>query len=146
MTEIENMKELEVGGRWIEHWNGSPPQKGWWIASIDAHQTKELLFFIGTTEQDCIKTESLVRLHNAALLTSLASKGAEIERLKADLAKEEGAHSITVDQRDAAENCIGDVYFEITGRAPEWSNQFGYDDAFDEISARAEAAELLAIG
>ena len=73
--------------------------------------------------------------------TSLASKDAEIERLKADLAREEGAHSITVDQRDAAENCIGDIYFEITGRAPEWSNQFGYDDAFEEISVRAEAAE-----
>ena len=56
-------------------------------------------------------------------------------RLRSDLNNEEQMHCATIDQRDAAEDCIGDIYAMFTGRAPEWSNLFGYSDAVEELAA-----------
>ncbi len=39
----------------------------------------------------------------------------------------------TIDQRDAAEDAISEVYNLVIGRAPEWSNLFGYSDAVAQI-------------
>lgn len=38
-----------------------------------------------------------------------------------------------IDQRDMAEDFIGEVYREITGESPQWSNAFGYAEAREEI-------------
>ena len=39
----------------------------------------------------------------------------------------------TVDQRDAAEEAVSEIYFRLLGRSPEWSNLFGFPQAIEEI-------------
>ncbi len=43
--------------------------------------------------------------------------------------------SVAVDERDAAEEAMAQAYYIVTGRSPEWSNQFGYEQALLEIAA-----------
>lgn len=38
-----------------------------------------------------------------------------------------------IDERDEAEEQISQIYYLITGKSPEWSNNFGFKDAEDEI-------------
>jgi len=50
-----------------------------------------------------------------------------------DLEREERAHGVTIDQRDAAESALSEAYLIVTGQPPEWSNRFGYREALDDI-------------
>ena len=45
-----------------------------------------------------------------------------------------------IDERDRAEESLSQAYYIVTGRSPEWSNQFGHDQALIEI---AETVKLL---
>ncbi len=45
-----------------------------------------------------------------------------------------------IDERDEAEEWIGRIYFMMIGHSPEWSNNFGYEEAFEEIK---DAKQLL---
>jgi len=45
-----------------------------------------------------------------------------------------------IDQRDAAEECVSNIYFKVTGRSPEWSNNFGFAEALSDIE---DAVNLL---
>jgi hypothetical protein len=45
-----------------------------------------------------------------------------------------------VSERDAAEEFASHIYFIATGRSPEWSNTFGFEQAAQEIE---EAINLL---
>lgn len=38
-----------------------------------------------------------------------------------------------IDERDAAEDALGQAYYLATGRSPEWSNKFGHKEALAEI-------------
>lgn len=38
-----------------------------------------------------------------------------------------------IEERDNAEEAISQAYYIVTGRSPEWSNQFGYPEALEEI-------------
>lgn len=57
------------------------------------------------------------------------------ERARADAQIEQ-----LVDERDAAEETVSQIYFLVTGRSPEWSNEFGHEQATEEI---VEATTLL---
>lgn len=46
----------------------------------------------------------------------------------------------TIDERDRAEQALSQAYYLVTGNSPEWSNQFGHDQALLEI---AECVRLL---
>lgn len=39
-------------------------------------------------------------------------------------------------ERDDAEEALNRAYRLVTGRSPEWSNNFGYEDAINEINER----------
>jgi hypothetical protein len=39
-----------------------------------------------------------------------------------------------IQQRDLAEDALGEVYAAVVGESPEWSNCFGYSDAINEIA------------
>lgn len=56
-----------------------------------------------------------------------------VAKLEAELAREDRSHSETIDQRDAAESALSEAYLIVTGRAPKWSNLFGYREALDDI-------------
>jgi hypothetical protein len=64
---------------------------------------------------------------------SVTAVAAENSSVAEYLAQEERAHLQTIDQRDRAEEALSQAYFLITGRSPEWSNLFGYDEALEEI-------------
>jgi hypothetical protein len=57
----------------------------------------------------------------------------KIAELTRELAREEKSHENTIDQRDSAELALGAAYGAVIGRAPEWSNLFGYSHAILEI-------------
>lgn len=60
---------------------------------------------------------------------------------EAEREKEERAHIRTIDQRDDAEKALSDMFSAVTGRGPEWSNNFGYPEAIEEVEATI--AELV---
>ena len=66
---------------------------------------------------------------------------AEIERLTKELAREEAACGDVIDQRDAAEKALSDLFSMVTGRPPEWSNLFGYSEALDECDDALSASQ-----
>jgi len=47
-----------------------------------------------------------------------------------------------IDERDSAENAIGDAYTLVTGNDCEWSNHFGYKEAIVEIESHSLAARV----
>jgi len=65
---------------------------------------------------------------------------ADLARVTAELEKEERRHEQTLTERDNAENALSQAYFLIIGESPEWSNNFGHNDAIDEID---DAQRLL---
>jgi len=58
---------------------------------------------------------------------------ARIRELELQAERDERAHLQTIDQRDAAEEALGQSYFLVTGRSPEWSNLFGHEQALGDI-------------
>lgn len=56
-----------------------------------------------------------------------------LEELTTSLAKEEKSHLQSVTERDEAQESISHAYYLITGRSPEWSNNFGFKQALEEI-------------
>lgn len=76
---------------------------------------------------------------------------AELERVTAEwraaglaLKKEEASHLETIDRRDEAEECVSDIYFKVIGRSPEWSNNFGYAEALQEIEDAVSVLKTVA--
>jgi hypothetical protein len=53
--------------------------------------------------------------------------------LQAGDGAEERAHLRTIDQRDAAEECLSQMYYLVTGNSPEWSNLFGHEQALEDV-------------
>ncbi|EAX7302478.1 ead/Ea22-like family protein [Salmonella enterica] len=56
---------------------------------------------------------------------------------------EELEHSETqlINERDAAESALADMYQVATGERPEWSNMFGFADAVDVVEERLATLE-----
>lgn len=45
----------------------------------------------------------------------------------------------TIDERDEAQEAISNIYHILTGKSAEWSNEFGFEQAAEELSAAHEA-------
>lgn len=45
-----------------------------------------------------------------------------------------------INERDAAEECLSQMYYVVTGRSPEWSNRFGHAHALEDV---ADAVSVL---
>lgn len=56
----------------------------------------------------------------------------------------DAAHLQTIDERDAAEEAVSDIYYRITGRSPEWSNLFGFEHAIEEIQDAFDLVRAVA--
>ncbi len=53
-----------------------------------------------------------------------------------------------LEERDAADEAVSDIYYKIIGKSPEWSNLFGFPQVIEEIedafnAVRAAAKERL---
>lgn len=68
--------------------------------------------------------------HLAALAKVRDEHQRELERYASIEGK---AHLQTIDERDAAEEALSQAYFLIKGQSPQWSNNFGHEEALEEI-------------
>jgi hypothetical protein len=39
-----------------------------------------------------------------------------------------------IDERDAAEECLSQMYYIVTGNSPHWSNLFGHKEALEDVA------------
>lgn len=70
----------------------------------------------------------------AFVASRIAQARLEFEREFGRLASiEEKAHLQTIDERDQAEETLSQAYYLITGNSPQWSNNFGHEQALVDI-------------
>ena len=54
--------------------------------------------------------------------------------------RDEKAMLQLIDERDAAEECLSQMYYIVTGNSPQWSNLFGHKEALEDV---ADAVSVL---
>lgn len=93
-------------------------------------------------------SETCEQMHEEArnAFAAIIAREQITERLKS---REEAAELQLIDERDRAEEAMSQAYFLITGRSPEWSNPFGFDQALEDVddaqsTIRQAKAKLLA--
>lgn len=57
------------------------------------------------------------------------------------IAELENSETQLINERDAAESALADMYQAATGERPEWSNMFGFADAVDVVEERLATLE-----
>ncbi|EHC90439.1 Phage protein [Salmonella enterica subsp. enterica serovar Rubislaw str. A4-653] len=57
------------------------------------------------------------------------------------IAELENSETQLINERDAAESALADMYQAATGERPEWSNMFGFVDAVDVVEERLATLE-----
>ncbi|EJJ1761569.1 ead/Ea22-like family protein [Salmonella enterica] len=75
---------------------------------------------------------------------NIAERGKDISELEAArqrLAELENSETQLINERDAAESALADMYQAATGERPEWSNMFGFADAVDVVEERLATLE-----
>ncbi|ECH6073855.1 ead/Ea22-like family protein [Salmonella enterica] len=75
---------------------------------------------------------------------NIAERGKDISELEADrqrIAELENSETQLINERDAAESALADMYQAATGERPEWSNMFGFADAVDVVEERLATLE-----
>ncbi|EAT0104161.1 ead/Ea22-like family protein [Salmonella enterica] len=65
----------------------------------------------------------------------------EREELEKRVAELERSETQLINERDAAESALSDMYQAATGERPEWSNMFGFADAVDVVEERLATLE-----
>lgn len=65
----------------------------------------------------------------------------EREELEKRVAELERSEIQLINERDAAESALADMYQAATGERPEWSNMFGFADAVDVVEERLATLE-----
>lgn len=65
----------------------------------------------------------------------------ELEAKDRRVAELERSETQLINERDAAESALADMYQAATGERPEWSNMFGFADAVDVVEERLATLE-----
>ncbi|ELF8037385.1 ead/Ea22-like family protein [Salmonella enterica] len=65
----------------------------------------------------------------------------ELIQARQRIAKLERSETQLINERDAAESALADMYQAATGERPEWSNMFGFADAVDVVEERLATLE-----
>lgn len=66
---------------------------------------------------------------------------AALEAEEKRIAELERSETQLINERDAAEYALADMYQAATGERPEWSNMFGFADAVDVVEERLATLE-----
>ncbi|EDQ9586221.1 hypothetical protein XG54_000593 [Salmonella enterica subsp. enterica] len=66
---------------------------------------------------------------------------AALEAEEKRIAELERSETQLINERDAAESALADMYQAATGERPEWSNMFGFADAVDVVEERLATLE-----
>ncbi|EBL3107426.1 ead/Ea22-like family protein [Salmonella enterica] len=94
-------------------------------------------------EVDGVETGTIVSIvdecgHAAQIITALLD---ELEAARQRIAELENSETQLINERDAAESALADMYQAATGERPEWSNMFGFADAVDVVEERLATLE-----
>ncbi|EAX6625074.1 ead/Ea22-like family protein [Salmonella enterica] len=94
-------------------------------------------------EVDGTETGTIVSIvdecgHAAQIITALLD---ELEAARQRIAELENSETQLINERDAAESALADMYQAATGERPEWSNMFGFADAVDVVEERLATLE-----
>ncbi|ELI2743861.1 ead/Ea22-like family protein [Salmonella enterica] len=65
----------------------------------------------------------------------------ELVQARQRIAELENSETQLINERDAAESALADMYQAATGERPEWSNMFGFADAVDVVEERLATLE-----
>ncbi|MGU6379848.1 hypothetical protein [Salmonella enterica] len=65
----------------------------------------------------------------------------ELVQARQRIAELENSETQLINERDAAESALADMYQAATGERPEWSNMFGFVDAVDVVEERLATLE-----
>lgn len=65
----------------------------------------------------------------------------KLEAAERSIAELENSETQLINERDAAESALADMYQAATGERPEWSNMFGFADAVDVVEERLATLE-----
>lgn len=65
----------------------------------------------------------------------------KLEAAERRIAELERSETQLINERDAAESALADMYQAATGERPEWSNMFGFADAVDVVEERLATLE-----
>lgn len=65
----------------------------------------------------------------------------ELVQARQHIAELENSETQLINERDAAESALADMYQAATGERPEWSNMFGFSDAVDVVEERLATLE-----
>lgn len=65
----------------------------------------------------------------------------KLEAAERSIAELERSETQLINERDAAESALDDMYQAATGERPEWSNMFGFADAVDVVEERLATLE-----
>ncbi|EJM0847567.1 ead/Ea22-like family protein [Salmonella enterica] len=65
----------------------------------------------------------------------------ELIQARQRIAELERSETQLINERDAAESALADMYQAATGERPEWSNMFGFADAVDVVEERLATLE-----
>ncbi|EDW1079190.1 ead/Ea22-like family protein [Salmonella enterica subsp. enterica] len=65
----------------------------------------------------------------------------KLEAAEKRIAELERSETQLINERDAAESALADMYQAATGERPEWSNMFGFADAVDVVEERLATLE-----
>ncbi|HGG4070417.1 TPA: ead/Ea22-like family protein [Salmonella enterica subsp. enterica serovar Poona] len=65
----------------------------------------------------------------------------KLEAAERSIAELERSETQLINERDAAESALADMYQAATGERPEWSNMFGFADAVDVVEERLATLE-----
>ncbi|EDV4899415.1 ead/Ea22-like family protein [Salmonella enterica] len=65
----------------------------------------------------------------------------KLEAAERSIAELERSETQLINERDAAESALADMYQAATGERPEWSNMFGFADAVNVVEERLATLE-----
>ncbi|EMT3064813.1 ead/Ea22-like family protein [Salmonella enterica subsp. enterica serovar Newport] len=107
---------------------------------IAAFNPKVALALLDELEHYKSREERVTKLvlDNSASWDALYKKLEAAERSIAELERSE---TQLINERDAAESALADMYQAATGERPEWSNMFGFADAVDVVEERLATLE-----
>ncbi|ECS6813167.1 TPA: ead/Ea22-like family protein [Salmonella enterica subsp. enterica serovar Javiana] len=107
---------------------------------IAAFNPKVALALLDELEHYKSREERVIKLvlDNSTSWDALYKKLEAAERSIAELERSE---TQLINERDAAESALADMYQAATGERPEWSNMFGFADAVDVVEERLATLE-----
>ncbi|HFE7532557.1 TPA: hypothetical protein ACF99K_003094 [Salmonella enterica subsp. enterica serovar Newport] len=133
-TDLDRNQKLFL----LRSWQVLVDDKGGFGRFMGAFDT--YVYNIQDPDDDCVawKPELAQILNDGNCFDVLLDAYQEAQQRIAELERSE---TQLINERDAAESALADMYQAATGERPEWSNMFGFADAVDVVEERLATLE-----